>query len=101
MIDSLAELMGQIMTRAAELSDNQSRSVFVAYDGGDKLNVQVELSYEGIKLPAPIYLLAAWELITEDLLIEILDKLNAWAELEAEILLDNIALMQVKDDETI
>ena len=102
MIDSLAGLMGQIMTRAAELSESQDRGVGVSYNGeDDTLTVRAWLHYEGIELPEPVYTLADRELITEDLLIEILDKLNAWAELEVEILLDNIALMQVKDDETI
>lgn len=102
MIDSLAELMGQIMTRAAELSESQDRGVGVSYNGeDDTLTVRVWLHYEGIELPEPVYTLADQDEITEDLLTVILDKLNAWAELEVEILLDNIALMQVKDDETI
>lgn len=101
MIYDRVTLMGQILKRAAELSD-LDRGVEVSYNGkDDTLTVRVWLHYEGIELPEPVYTLADQELITEDLLTEILDKLNAWAELEVEILLDNIALMQVKDDETI
>lgn len=102
MIYGRETLMAQIMTRAAKLSESMDRGVGVSYNGeDDTLTVRVWLHYEGIDLPEPVYTLADEELITEDLLTEILDKLNAWAELEVEILLDNIALMQVKDDETI
>lgn len=96
MIDNLADLMGQIMIRAAELSESQDRGVGVSYNGeDDTLTVRVWLHYEGIELPEPVYTLADRDEITGDLLTEILDRLNAWAELEVEILLDNIALMQV------
>ena len=102
MIYGRETLMAQIMTRAAKLSESMDRGVGVSYNGeDDTLTVRVWLHYEGIELPEPVYTLADRDEITEDLLIEILDKLNAWAELEVEILLDNIALMQVKDDETI